>query len=1756
MPYDESKLGQIFGGQGGSAAPPTTGLRFDESKLEQALSKAAPPPSWSDQIQPGPVSDAADPISSHAEFMRMLDANAPSETPYDPTRNPQDVRLPVGPRTTTWAEEVSNALARGGLRVGASIPGSAATAIEIAAYAQNPGAFGGASLYGQPTLFAEPIERQWNRAEQAIEQAGPLIDKLRGTAKLLYDEAGMGSLAPQKEGVWGYIANTTFETLPLMAVAVASNMAVPGGGFLAGAMTEGESAYQEALRGGASEEQAQLERLIVGTINGAIERLQADKITGPGVTRESLRAISRAARERAMGKLGREVGRVTIGQVGKAASEGLEEALQETVQIGAATLHGDKIELGEDLSRIGQATVGGLTAGGILSGGSSLAQLATEKEGPTGVRREPIAPEQLRRDYEQAVERTAPPISEVLRNPPRTETTGTSQEYVPPISDVLKGQANAQAAVQSPETMSTAPRSAQPNAAVPAEGAAPVAATTEALASQVTEEVQQGKPNVEGQVTEKGKVGPDDIQSRKGQDIKNAFATAKGAVSDSFARDALMRLSAGKQLLFPESPLERAITDAWRRGQIKSKADVAAVMSQFYAQTKPTGESQPSQYLQQTSSAQSAKGSTNEKAQTAISTEARLGQPGTPGTPVPVSAETGQLRTGVREPSAPIPAGPASTTTAASQAPEGVPAPGRPGEGVPGAEPGASRQGGSPEAGKVAVPRAVKTTPPRGMRPGFAGFGRPQGPQQPRNWKPVQEKLEGVYQQSINRFQSLESLDAEAKKLGLKVPPGERPGLLSRTYLSVVNKATSMLETDTFHVKPDGDIEITGEGLKPILDDYDKAARSIEPNSKQREQDLDDYGNAQRLIQDLQRPAYEGAKRNIASPDQVKDAKGTMARLQAKYRSKPSVLDEITKRKIAYRHRILHLLVDSGNLSQERYDQIVAANPHFTPFDRVLEEVGGSSAPGGKGPFTKARSPIYRIQGSEKEIANTTESDIKNTYRIVEAAGRNAVARAVARLGKALPEKITPVRVKMIPIRVSPEEIDTVRREFRQQTRTIVDEVRQTKTTGGGQTEAASGPMAKLETVVREALMQRGMTEGEAGNYIRKLKQSAAKPMAGKTEPVTIEKQVSRIIRQSERIITETLPVDTTIFRPSQFAPKGRVIEYYDNGKRRYIEVTQNLYDAMTGMTEESLSLVAKALSIPAHTLRVGATITPEFMLRNPIRDQWTALANTQVGYLPFVDPVLAIVDILGKKDIYEQWKRAGGSYAGFVELSRPALKKAAKELRRSPSRAVLRKMNILHSAEDLSMLFEQATRLGVYKRAKLQGQSDIEAGFASREATVDFPRRGSKMKTVNAVVPFFNAGIQGIDRTARAARRDPVGFTIKAIATITIPSLLLYLLNRREEDYFELPRWRRDLFWCFKINGVWWQIPKPFILGQIFGSVPERFMEYLDRRDAKAFDELGRSLIDAASPVSGDQASGLLPTAIKPLIENETNWNFFLQRNIVPEGRTDLVPAAQYGRYTSETAKVLGKWFNYSPAKIDNLVTGYFGGSGRYGLQAMDMLVNQIRRAEGRAVAGKRPAELADYPLLRGFVARDPVGSQAQSIQDFYEHVSRVGSLYTTYRRYLNEGDTAEANDLLAKHPELFLGPQANRARTKVTSYVSQIDALMRDTQLSDAEKRGVVRSLERERLAAAQAYLKQAGGEQDLPDTILRLIAANTYVSDGRDAQQRFHSAGSAHRNEEAFVSALSAEWQKRTGRALGRGEIIRMQDVIKREDRNGRQ
>ena len=480
--------------------------------------------------------------------------------------------------------------------------------------------------------------------------------------------------------------------------------------------------------------------------------------------------------------------------------------------------------------------------------------------------------------------------------------------------------------------------------------------------------------------------------------------------------------------------------------------------------------------------------------------------------------------------------------------------------------------------------------------------------------------------------------------------------------------------------------------------------------------------------------------------------------------------------------------------------------------------------------------------------------------------------------------------------------------------------------------------------------------------------------------------------------LMETIEVDgKKVKRPTGEAPKG-TITVFEDGKRKYYRVAPPILKAVEQMRPEQFNFVQKFFQIPATVLRAGATLIPEFWVRNVARDMQSAFIQSEARPIPIIDPIRGLVALIGKTDLHNQWMQAGGSFNNYMELSDNGVARAMQDLISSDGKIVRYLKNPLRIPEDISLTFEQAVRIGTFAAAKRKGMSDTKAAFESRDATLDFARGGSASKSINRYVPFFNAGMQGADKLYRSMRDNPKATTMLAVGTITMPSLILsgyYLYGAPDderEEYSEIPQWQKDMFWIFKMNGEWHRYPKPFSLGYIFGSIPERFMAWGQSKGIKDVQDfwlqLVKGVVGSISPIYDPSAA--IPPLVKVTIENIANYNFFQGRNIYPAWMEDLPPEERKSKYTSRSAEEIGEILGVSPAKVDNTMRGLLAGSSQYITDAGDYIFNEVDKWNGEEIPA-RPASPMDTPLIRAFAMRPPTGSVAESTGLFYDSAGLI---------------------------------------------------------------------------------------------------------------------------------------------------------------------
>lgn len=455
----------------------------------------------------------------------------------------------------------------------------------------------------------------------------------------------------------------------------------------------------------------------------------------------------------------------------------------------------------------------------------------------------------------------------------------------------------------------------------------------------------------------------------------------------------------------------------------------------------------------------------------------------------------------------------------------------------------------------------------------------------------------------------------------------------------------------------------------------------------------------------------------------------------------------------------------------------------------------------------------------------------------------------------------------------------------------------------------------------------------------------------------------------------------------------------WEGGKKKTYATSPELLSALKMTNKEGMNMLVKVLRVPAGWLRSGATLSPEFILRNPVRDMVSASLYSKHGFIPVWDTVRGLSLYLKKGKEYWDYMNSGAAQSAMVSLDRDYLHGQMRNLLKKKS-VLSMCANPIEALRAFSEATEMATRLAEFDLAKkgytgignrLFGKerkplSNTEAGIEARDVTLDFGRHGKSTQSLNQTIAFFNAAIQGTDKMIREFKEHPAQMTAKTFIGITLPSVLLWYLNKDDPRYQELPQWQKDIFWVIPGKDTLYKIPKPFELGILFGTVPERVMQYMyDKekgRNGPGFKGLGGSIMDNLLPSA-------IPTGMLPALEWISNYSFFMGRNIVPLSQSKLPDRQQYGPYTSYLARKVGNAFNLSPRKIDNTIQDVGGNLAALGNSLID---------QAAGLAETRPAKRAsEMPGVRGFTATPYASSD--SVQRLRDDFSRQEKLYNEFK-------------------------------------------------------------------------------------------------------------------------------------------------------------
>jgi hypothetical protein len=864
---------------------------------------------------------------------------------------------------------------------------------------------------------------------------------------------------------------------------------------------------------------------------------------------------------------------------------------------------------------------------------------------------------------------------------------------------------------------------------------------------------------------------------------------------------------------------------------------------------------------------------------------------------------------------------------------------------------------------------------------------------------PVKDRIKQFFDDAqsaaIDRYHPIDQLSK-----GKNLAPSEDPSYLIKRYSGGAGIASERIDAD----------------LKPIV-------RSV-----------DDLDNFRKYL--IANRMTELSDRGIG-----KSGEGAIAQMGEKIGTKKvAQFQKAADQLYAYQRKNLDMLHEVGALSDDQYKAITSSNQKYVPFQRVMDDLeqGGFLGTSSKDLNVKSNG-IKRIKGSDRDIVDPLESVIKQTYDVQKIVEKQRTLNALVKVGEfeKIDPKIVPVGKVTHTAEVDREFMDKLGgfaknlglRSFKTEGKAgkrlayyQPGAQSVTRHLGTSRETAAHeiGHFLDDKFKLKGKFYAKGESKDVGQELIQNMKnigQSAARTKSPDERfahafewyllhPSQASKDLPLFSKRMDQIIAETPGLkglkdikpsprasveglEETVFGKSPFEPKDPHITVLEDGRPVYYKTDAALADAIKGIDEEQLNAAVKVMSVPAKMLRAGATsLNVGFAVPNIIRDQLSAAVNNKYGGVPIYDFVNGLASVIKQDDAYKGWMKSGADQAGFFAQDRKLLQRDLDDIVKGGAihhvgKVVKNPLELLRAIGEFS---EKGSRVGVYKRAfKGAGKEGLE-GFdqelmamkQARESTIDFSRRGSKMKAYNAITPFLNARLQGSLKLMDSIKKRPIQTGAIGMAYAGLPAAVLYAHNSQYPEYDEVPDYIKQNYFVImtgKKDTPFLKIPKGEI-GMIFGNPTENFLANIKQHQgADAFKKTAANILLQFSPVQ--DPSGAIPTAFGVPAQVMTNYDMFRKQNIVSPYKKDLPAGLQDNNQTSETAKAVGQKLNVSPAKLEFVARSLTGG-----------LAKQFTQITDRAVFG------ADMPVQNAPVIDRFIGEPkdlSASAQKIYEQTDKM---------------------------------------------------------------------------------------------------------------------------------------------------------------------
>lgn len=584
----------------------------------------------------------------------------------------------------------------------------------------------------------------------------------------------------------------------------------------------------------------------------------------------------------------------------------------------------------------------------------------------------------------------------------------------------------------------------------------------------------------------------------------------------------------------------------------------------------------------------------------------------------------------------------------------------------------------------------------------------------------------------------------------------------------------------------------------------------------------------------------------------------------------------------------------------------------------------------------------------------------------------------------------------------------------------------------------------------------------------------------------------NELINQGVDIKNLDLEKTIDIFVPDKKIDLKNLITSFinDNGKRIYLQFYDELvFNSVMNMDKQFMSKVLKISSKLNMPLRYGATMANlGFAIPNMISDTAQATIYSTAGFIPVVDNAIGVLAVLAATNktarnflnkvapqyaekinaMYTLYQQTGATNATRMSQYRETTQNLMKDIYGTKNSQTLgiqekykplkRLLDILTYIPELS---EQSTRFRVFERnydyyknkGTIEMDARIMAALESRDATQDFSRTGNFTREVNQFIPFSAARVGSLYTFTEKIKANPKQVGMR-IAILTVIAMAIKAIGYDDDEIQELNQRKKDDNFVLKIGDNIVTIKKP--QGILRSAI--NFAEYIQDlftgniEEGKEGERLGEWINNAIMDnMPADSITGLVPNMVAPLIENAINKDFYYNTDIVKNYDLELPDSEQYYDYNSQLAIWLGKAFNYSPAKIDNLINGYFAGLGTSVTNVIDYISGKT------GISAEQPEMGAeDNAIAKRFIVN--INSNSASIDEIYDRKAELTKKKNG--ETITEKETEELETL-------------TDAISNISKINKQIKEIKKNLTMSGEEKAEQIKLLQQQRTDLARQAL-----------------------------------------------------------------------------------